>query len=137
MDWAEVAIVLFVSHLVGDFLLQTDWQARNKHGGLGRDPLKRRALLSHIATYTLAFVPALIWIGDELGAAPAVGIAALIAVPHAVTDDARLLGAYMRRVKGVPLDQAGRLPAGLAMAVDQSVHLICLFGTALLASAWS
>ncbi len=54
--------------MVGDYLLQTDWQARHKTGGLGRNPVARRALLAHVATYTLAFVPALIWIGDELGA---------------------------------------------------------------------
>ena len=48
--------------MVGDYLLQTDWQARNKRGGLGGDPVARRALLTHVTTYTLAFVPALIWI---------------------------------------------------------------------------
>ena len=55
--------MLVVCHAAGDFLLQTDWQARNKQAGLGSDPLRRRALFTHIATYTLAFVPALVWIG--------------------------------------------------------------------------
>jgi hypothetical protein len=27
MPWVEVFVVFFVSHLVGDFALQTEWQA--------------------------------------------------------------------------------------------------------------
>ena len=65
MEWFEVFAVFLVSHLVGDYLLQTDWQAVHKHRGLGPDPVSRRALASHVATYTLAFVPALIWLGGE------------------------------------------------------------------------
>ena len=36
--------MLVVSHLIGDFVLQTDFQAEHKHGGLGRDPVRRRAI---------------------------------------------------------------------------------------------
>lgn len=129
MSWAEISIVFFVSHLAGDFLIQTDWQARHKMRGLGRDPVARRALLAHIATYTLAFVPALIWIGDRIGAAEALALGALIAIPHLVIDDGRLLDLYTRKVKAA--DSSPRL----ALAVDQSVHLICLWATALLAGA--
>jgi len=93
MAWVEIFAVFFVSHLVGDYLLQTDWQARHKRNGLGSDPVARRALASHVFSYTLAFVPALVWIGDEIGAAAAVGIAAVIAVPHLIQDDGRLLAA--------------------------------------------
>ncbi|GAC1527494.1 MAG: hypothetical protein NVS2B6_15260 [Thermoleophilaceae bacterium] len=35
--WVEVFVVLAVSHVVGDYALQTDWQATNKRGGLGSD----------------------------------------------------------------------------------------------------
>jgi uncharacterized protein DUF3307 len=129
VQWADVFLVFAVSHLAGDFLLQTDWQATHKRGGLGRDPIARRALFSHIGTYTLAFVPALIWLGGEIGVA-AVGIGALIALPHLVQDDGRLLAAYVRRVKG-----ADAKPGHLMMAVDQSAHALALFGTALLAAA--
>ena len=54
MEWFEVFAVFLVSHLVGDYLLQTDWQAVHKHRGLGPDPVSRRALASHVATYTIA-----------------------------------------------------------------------------------
>ncbi len=129
MHWNEIFAVFVVSHLAGDFLLQTNWQATHKRGGLGPDPIARRALLAHVATYTLAFVPALVWLATGIGAW-AIGIGALVALPHMVQDDGRLLGAYMRRVKRVEPE-----PGPLAMAVDQSGHVLALFLTALLAGS--
>jgi hypothetical protein len=89
----------------------------------------RRALLSHIATYTIAFIPALAWLWDTDGAG-VFGVAALIAFPHLIQDDGRLLVSYGRAVKRADLE-ANR---GLAAAVDQSFHLVALFGVALLAA---
>lgn len=128
--WVEILAVFFVSHLVGDFMLQTNWQATHKLGGLGGDRESRRALLSHVATYTLAFVPALVWLATDIGAW-AVAIGALIAVPHMVQDDGRLLDAYARDVKKV----GAGAPAGLRLAMDQTCHIVALFLTALLAAA--
>jgi hypothetical protein len=128
VSWVAVFDVFLVCHLVGDFLFQTDWQARNKDHGLGGDPVRRRALVSHVATYTLAFLPALVWIGLELNLWRAVLAAVVIAVPHLIQDDRRLLDIYMRRVKG----PASVESAGLMVAVDQSFHLVALLGTALL-----
>ena len=98
MAWVEVFALFIVCHLVGDYLLQTEWQATNKRGGLGSDPLKRRALVSHITSYTLAFVPAFIWLGEEIGAI-VLAVAALVALPHLVQDDGRLLTSYIRVTK--------------------------------------
>jgi hypothetical protein len=130
VNWVEVFAVLVVSHLVGDFLLQTDWQARCKENGLGPGREHRRALVSHVATYMAAFVPALIWIGIETDAAWAVLTAAVIAVPHLIQDDRRLLDAYMRKVKGL-----AESSPGLRVAVDQAFHVVFLFATALLVVA--
>lgn len=128
MAWVEVWAAFVVCHLAGDYLLQTDWQAKHKRAGLGGDPVARRALFSHVTTYTLAFVPALIWLADDLGAG-VVWVAALIFFPHLIQDDGRLLTAYMERLKG------GDVPSnlGVAAAVDQSFHILTLFGIALLA----
>ena len=41
MSWVEVFAVLMVSHLAGDFLLQTEWQATHKFGGLAPRPGRR------------------------------------------------------------------------------------------------
>jgi hypothetical protein len=130
LSWVEVFAVLIVSHLAGDFLLQTDWQARFKEFGLGPGGEHRRALVSHVLSYMLAFVPALVWIGIEAGFATAILTAVVVAVPHLVQDDRRLLDAYMRRVKGLDASSPG-----LRIAVDQAFHVLFLFATALLVAA--
>lgn len=131
MRWSDVFLVLIVSHLVGDFLLQTGWQAQNKFGGLGGGG-KPAALLSHGASYVLAFVPALLWLGlDGRPGVWAVGLAALIVVPHVLQDDGRLLIRYIRVVKHSPATPGDRL----FVMVDQSFHILALFGVALLATA--
>jgi Protein of unknown function (DUF3307) len=129
VSWVEVFAVLIVSHLVGDYLLQTDWQARHKRGGLGRDPVARRALLSHVSTYTLAFLPAFIWIASQLDAIWAIAAAVLIFIPHLMIDDGRFVRLYMSRVKG-----ANGLDLSLAASVDQSFHILSLWLVAMLVS---
>jgi hypothetical protein len=122
VSWVALLAGFLVAHMVGDYLLQTDWQARNKRGGLGRDPVARRALISHVSTYTLAFLPALIWIADELDPAWAIVAAVLIFVPHLMIDDGRFVRLYLIRVK-----RANGLDLGLAAAVDQSFHILSLW----------
>jgi hypothetical protein len=129
MPWAEIFEVFLVCHLFGDYLLQTEWQALHKRGGLTGTPVQRRALLSHIATYTLAYVPSLIWLWSSLHGW-VFGIAALIAIPHLIQDDGRLLARYSRVVKKADITTN----LSLSAAMDQSFHLIALFLTALLAS---
>jgi hypothetical protein len=128
MPWVEIFLVLLVSHVVGDFVLQTEFQATRKSGGLGSDPEARRALLAHIGTYTLAFVPAFVWLADSLGAG-VVGVALLVAGPHLVQDDGRLVQAYVRGVK-----RSNVAPGDLVFVmVDQAFHLVVLFAIALIA----
>ena len=129
MAWVEVFALFIVSHLVGDYLLQTERQATNKRGGLGRDPVKRRALVSHIFSYTLAFVPVFIWLGDELDALAVAGVVAGVALPHLVQDDGRLLSRYMDVVKKAPAAEN----ASVMAAVDQSFHVLTLLLLALAA----
>ena len=128
MPWVDVFAVFVVSHLVGDYMLQTDWQAVNKHGGLLGTSTMRRALIAHVATYTLAFVPSLIWLAPSTGVG-VVGVAALIAIPHLLQDDGTLLAMYSRRVKKADLASN----PSLGKSLDQSFHLLALFLTALLA----
>jgi hypothetical protein len=129
VPWTEVFAVFVVCHLAGDYLLQTEWQAENKHRGLGPDPMRRRALFSHAATYGLAFVPALIWLATDIGGWVALAVAAIV-VPHLVQDDGRLVLSYLRFVK--------RSDAGptdfVYIAVDQTFHLLALFALALVIS---
>lgn len=129
MTSTGIFVVLLISHLFGDFLVQTDWQAIHKAGGLSGPAEARRALFSHISTYTLAFVPALIWLGGEHTLPALAAFAVLIFVPHLILDDGRPTHAYIRRVK-----RAEDPSPGLVVMVDQSLHLICLWAVALLAA---
>jgi hypothetical protein len=118
-----------VSHHIGDYLLQTDFQALNKKGGLGEDEDSRTALLHHGMTYTAAFVPALLGVARRTSLTRAVGVAALIALPHMAIDDGRVVNAYMTRVKRTPADVDQKLTA----SVDQAMHMVCLWAAAFVA----
>jgi hypothetical protein len=131
MAWFEVFAVFLVSHLVGDYLLQTDWQAIHKHRGLGPDPVARRALVTHVLTYTIAFVPALIWLAGDISVGAVIAVAAGVAIPHLVQDDGRLLALYVSRVKGCDIAAFPLVGA----AVDQTMHIVALFALALLATS--
>jgi hypothetical protein len=125
MTWVEVFIVFVMSHLVGDYLLQTNWQALHKRGGLAwGDRDARRALFTHVTLYTLCFVPGLVVadLGVEL-----VWVIPAIFIPHLIQDDGRLLQAYMKGVKR--LDPKENL--AVSIAVDQTFHLLALLVLAL------
>jgi hypothetical protein len=129
MTWPAVLAAFLVCHLAGDLLLQTEWQALTKVRGLG-DPEGRRALTAHVLTYMLPYLPVLVWIGEERGVMRAVVVALLIALPHVLVDDGRLVGVWLRQVKHSP-DPA----PSLRLMVDQSFHVVCLLGVAVLAAA--
>jgi hypothetical protein len=128
VPWVEIFAVLLVSHVVGDFLIQTNWQATHKREGLGSDPERRRALVSHTISYSLCFAPALAWLAGDLGADGTAALAAGVFIPHLVQDDGRLLSSYVRTVK-----HTEPAPGMLMLAVDQSFHLLVLFGLAVAA----
>ncbi len=119
----------FVAHHVGDYLLQTDFQALNKGGGLEPHGDARRALVNHGLAYTAAFVPALLGVARRTSVARAVGVGALIMLPHLAIDDGRVVRAFMRSVKGTD----GEDNPDLTSKVDQSMHMVCLWLAARLA----
>ena len=128
MRWEAVFLVFLVCHVTGDFLLQTDWQAVNKRGGLSRNREARRALLSHVTVYTLVYVPACIWLASETTAL-AIALLPVVFIPHLIQDDGSVLMAWNRTVK-----RSSSTPGDLLyMAIDQSFHVVALFATALLA----
>ena len=129
MSWPAVFAAFLVCHLTGDLLLQTEWQALTKVRGFG-DPEGRRALISHVTTYTLPYLPVLVWIGVDRGLVRAVVVALLIALPHVFIDDGRFVRVWLRQVKHSPE------PApSLRLMVDQSFHVVCLLAVAVLAAA--
>jgi hypothetical protein len=130
VSWVSVLAGFLVAHMVGDYLLQTDWQARHKRGGLTNGGVSRKALVCHVTTYTLAFLPAFVWIGTTLDVAGALAAAILVYVPHLIIDDGRVVAFYLLRVK-----RAEGLNLGLAASVDQSFHVLSLFLAAMVIGA--
>jgi hypothetical protein len=128
MTWASVFVVFLACHVAGDFLLQTEWQALTKVQGLGTVD-GRHALASHVASYTCAFIPALIWVAEERSVTRAIVVALVIALPHVLVDDGSLVRAWMRDVKRSP-----NATPSLRLMVDQSFHLVCLLGAAFVAA---
>jgi hypothetical protein len=128
LGWPAVLLSLLASHLAGDFLVQTEWQAVNKAGGL-RESRSRKALLAHVLAYTASFSPALFWIAKRTSIPRAVVVGGVVAVPHLLVDDGRLVEVWLREVKRVR-----HPPPALSVAVDQSFHVICLVGAALVAA---
>lgn len=129
-SWVEALGIFVTCHLVGDYMVQTEWQALNKRGAFRGSWTQRRALGSHVFTYTLAFVPGLIWLtrGDRVAVAR---IAAGIGIPHLIQDDGTLLRKYSLAVKHADIATNPQLGA----ALDQSFHVFALFVTAMLTTA--
>jgi hypothetical protein len=130
VSWVSVFAGFIVAHMVGDYLFQTDWQALNKRGGLTAGGVSRKALVCHVSTYTLAFLPAFIWIGSELDVLWAILAAVMVFIPHLIIDDGRLVALYIARVKRVD-----GLNLSLAASVDQSFHVLSLFLAAVVIGA--
>lgn len=128
MSWPAVFAAFLVCHLTGDLLLQTEWQAMTKTRGLN-DREGRRALMSHGLSYTLPYLPALVWVGAERGAVRAVVVALLIALPHVMVDDGRFVRVWLRDVK-----HSSDPAPSLRLMVDQSFHVVCLLAVAMLAA---
>jgi hypothetical protein len=129
MTWPALLAAFLVCHVTGDLLFQTEWQALTKVRGLG-DPEGRRALGAHVTTYTLAYLPALIWVVAERSLIGAIGVAALIAIPHILVDDGHFVQVWLSEVKHAPE------PApSLRLMVDQSFHVVCLMAAALIAAS--
>lgn len=121
VPWVELFAVFVVCHLGGDFILQTEFQATNKHGGLTGTPAQRRALSQHTAWYTFAYIPAFVWLAGDVSTGVLVLTVLGVGVPHGLQDDGRVLRWWMRTVK-----RTQPAPGVLAMLVDQSFHIVAL-----------
>ena len=99
VPWVEVFAVFVVCHLGGDFILQTEFQATNKHGGLRGTPTQRRALGSHTLTYTLAYLPAFLWLAGDVSALGLVPTVLGGRPPARLQDDGTAMRWWMRTVK--------------------------------------
>jgi hypothetical protein len=106
---------LLIAHVVGDWLLQTEWQAVNKASNW-------RALLSHVLVYHFV-VLVVLWARFGIAEPAVYAVVVGLAVIHAVMDRKRPVEQFMRMMR----ISVTRAPEGwLVIAVDQSLHLVWL-----------
>lgn len=102
---------LLMGHLVGDFLLQTNWMAKNKASNLV-------ALIIHSFVYTLViFVTAQVFIPTFT-----IWASLLIFVAHCMLDYRQLTLWWLRQVMQVPKGE----DQWIIFVVDQIFHLLVL-----------
>jgi Protein of unknown function (DUF3307) len=120
---AAAFLVLLAGHLLGDWVVQSDWQARNKTRSWA-------ALTAHVASYhlivgVLLLIPVL---RDDWPAGKALAVLTVSAITHAVIDRRWPVRALLRATcsPGFATVQWG------VIAVDQALHLSILAMLALL-----
>jgi len=106
---------MLVAHLVGDWLLQTEWQARNKAHNY-------RALFSHIGVYSFLMLGVLV---VEFGFQNIYVyiVVGMFALTHAFMDRGWPVIRFMRSFRIIVEREPERW---LVMAVDQSLHILFL-----------
>jgi hypothetical protein len=105
---------LLIGHLVGDWMLQNDWMARNK---------QRRwfspAILVHCTIYTLSLVIALWWAHPANPPTLYLCFIAIIFLTHWLIDAGNLATLWMHLLRQTRL-------GFVQITVDQTMHLLVL-----------
>jgi hypothetical protein len=106
---------LFIGHLVGDWLLQTEWQAQNKADNW-------KAMLAHVAVYHAVLLAILIG-RYGISAAPVYVAVGGLALTHALLDR-KWPVAWLMRTLRISVHRAP--DRALTLVVDQSLHILLL-----------
>jgi hypothetical protein len=106
---------LFVGHLIADWMLQTDWIARNKQRSWFN-----YAVLVHCTVYTVVLVGTL-WLSRRGDArlTPYAAFTAIIFLSHWIIDAGNLARGWMRTLRQSPLPF-------VRLMVDQTMHVVVL-----------
>ena len=107
-DW------LLVGHLVGDWILQSDWMAKGKKQGLFTWPG-----FIHFAVYTIVLI-VLLWMAEGGARAPLLylGMGLIIFVSHWLIDATSIVNWWMRIY--------GQSQEFVRIIVDQTLHILIL-----------
>jgi len=119
-------ILQFVGHRIGDYLLQTDWQARNK----AKDVTAR---LQHVFVYSLV-IGGMTLIGFKWQAA--VVVFALTFLEHMWIDSRKPVIAWKtfleKRIAGNHGFDISQVPFFVLIEIDQTIHYLRIFLISLL-----
>ena len=117
---------LLMAHLLGDWLLQTEWQAVNKARHFG-------ALLTHLVVSHAVIFAVLFW-GFGLSLLPVVIVTVGLAVIHGILDGTGFLPWLMRTMRLF----VKREPEKWIMVIfDQVIHLLLLGAATLVLTSWT
>lgn len=94
-----ISLIMLASHLMGDFVAQTDWMAKHKFQWDWTGHLVRSA---HVAIYTLMFVP----LAHRLEPGAAGAFLGLIYITHWLVDTRRWFVNHPWEPKPIMVDQA-------------------------------
>lgn len=114
--FAGTLSVLIVLHSVGDWLLQTDWMAKEK--GKSWTPL-----IAHVVVWTACMLPAAVWLFNPLWLL-------WLAGTHLVLDGTGFVRWWMTAIKRVPEADLRGSAWWLTVVVDQVFHLLTLLPVA-------
>lgn len=103
MDW-------LIAHLIGDYLIQNDWMARNKKTSTS-------LCLIHVISYTLVMACFTLWPPTAL---------LIVAVTHFAQDRTQFVAWYMR-VMGQTEFAKPPLAPWSCIIVDNVLHLVVLY----------
>lgn len=101
---------LLIGHLIGDFLLQSSWMAKNKAS-------KWLPLLAHVTVYTIV-----VGIFGAMSGGLALAAIALIIISHIILDRRTFVSFWVRNVQTAK----GPEQAWLCIVADQIFHIIIL-----------
>ncbi|MCE7986292.1 MAG: DUF3307 domain-containing protein [Caldilinea sp. CFX5] len=105
---------LCLSHLIADWMLQSDWMARGK-----RTRLTSVAGLVHYTIYTILIVFTLLFIAPTLDATRYLLLGSLVFTSHWLIDGTDLVQWWMRWV-------GQRDQSMVRLVIDQTLHLLVL-----------
>lgn len=106
-----------VGHMVGDYLLQNDWMAKNKASSNWH-------CLVHVFLYVAAINAC--WIASGHRSLDVFELWFCVGVPHFIIDRFRLARRYMSIV-GQESFATGPMAPWSIVVVDQAMHAVCLF----------
>lgn len=109
--------VLFLAHLVGDFLFQTTWMAMNK-------ATKWIPLLAHVAVYTAIVTAAAFFFGTGLSLSAIL----FIFIGHIILDRRTFVAWWVRNIQ----QSVDKSACWLGIIADQIFHLLILAGAIVL-----
>lgn len=125
--FAEIALLLYVGHLLADYPLQTDHQATHKAGpGRCGWTANLRHAATHITTCGAALALGTLLLGWHLSPLAAAAALAWIGATHALIDRRWPVAWWMAHAR-----QAGFAQHGGAAHVDQTAHITALVIAAL------